>query len=76
MTTEANMDPKECREHARRCAELACTAGTPEARDHFASHTRSWIKLAAELADDEALLTVLDRIAASDESDDPRPKAA
>ena len=70
------MDPKECREHARRCAEHACTAGTPEARDHFASLTKSWIKLAAELEDDAAFLTVLDRIAASDESDDWTSKAA
>jgi hypothetical protein len=30
-------DPKECREHARRCAELASGATTPEAREQFIS---------------------------------------
>jgi len=28
-------DPKECRQHARRCAELASVATTPEAREQF-----------------------------------------
>jgi hypothetical protein len=70
-------DPKECREHARRCAELACTADTPEAKDHFASLATSWIKIAAELESAQALLDALDGVVASDEVDDrSSPKAA
>ena len=42
-------DPKECREHARRCAELAKVATTPEAREQFLSLQMSWIRLAADL---------------------------
>ena len=30
-------DPKKCRQHAERCAELARLASTPEARDQFLS---------------------------------------
>jgi hypothetical protein len=81
VAKEANMpgDPKECRERARQCAELACTAETPEARSHFASLTRSWISLAAELEGAEAFINAVDRIAASDEAASKQsapPKAA
>ena len=41
-------DPKECRQHAERCAELARLASTPEARDQFLSLQRTWIRLASE----------------------------
>ena len=37
-------DPKECREHARRCAELAKVATTQEAREQFLSLQMSWIR--------------------------------
>ena len=36
-------DPKECRQHAERCAELARLASTPEARDTFLSLQMTWI---------------------------------
>ena len=42
-------DPKECRQHARRCAELASVATTPEAREQFLSLQQSWMRLAADL---------------------------
>ena len=42
-------NPKECRQHARRCAELASVATTPEAREQFLSLQMSWIRLAADL---------------------------
>jgi hypothetical protein len=42
-------DPKECRMQARCCADLAFTAATPQAREHFASLAKCWIKLALEL---------------------------
>ena len=41
-------DPKECRQHAERCGELARLATTPEARDQFLSLQRTWIRLASE----------------------------
>ena len=45
---EANMpgDPKECRQHALNCVQLAKTAELPEARDSFAHLARTWIRLA------------------------------
>ena len=49
-------DPKECREHASRCAELATTAGTPELKAPLVELSRSWVKLAIELENAHALL--------------------
>ena len=51
-------DPKECRQHAERCAELARLASTPEARDQFLSLQRTWIRLASELDQARALIEV------------------
>ena len=42
-------DPKECRQHALNCVQLAKTAKSPEARDRFARLARTWIRLAEEL---------------------------
>jgi len=55
---EANMpgDPKECRQHAERCGELARLASTPEARDQFLSLQITWIRLAMELTQAKALI--------------------
>ncbi len=55
-------DPKECREHARRCAELAKVATTPEARDQFLSLQMSWIRLAADLDNAEALIDAMNEM--------------
>jgi hypothetical protein len=55
-------DPRACREHARRYAELATLAAAPEARDHFLSLEKSWIRLAAELESAEAFLNAMDEI--------------
>ena len=49
-------DPKECRQHARRCAELASIATTLEARDTFLSLQMTWIRLAVELDQARALI--------------------
>jgi uncharacterized protein Yka (UPF0111/DUF47 family) len=49
-------DPKECREHAVRCLELARTASSPEARDKFISLAATWQQLASELETAMALL--------------------
>jgi hypothetical protein len=55
-------DPKECRQHARRCAELASIATTPEARDQFLSLQMSWIRLAADLEQAKAFIDALDKM--------------
>ena len=54
-------DPKECRQHALNCVHLAKGASTPELRDHFAKLARTWIKLAEELEQAEALLAVIEQ---------------
>jgi hypothetical protein len=59
-------DPKECRMQARCCADLAFTAATPHAREHFASLATSWIKLALELEGAQAFLSALDEIEADE----------
>jgi hypothetical protein len=63
-------DPKECRQHARRCAELAIISTTPEAREQFLSLEKSWMRLAADLENAKVV------IAALDEMDADPPKAA
>jgi hypothetical protein len=42
-------DSTACREQARRCAELAAFAATPEEREHFLSLEKALIRFAAEL---------------------------
>jgi hypothetical protein len=42
-------DPLECRQHARRCAELAEQARTPDMRQTFLHLSDTCIRLAAEL---------------------------
>ena len=65
-------DPRACREHARRCAELAALVATPEEREHFLSLERTWIKLAAELESAEAFLNTMDDI----DPEEPYPAEA
>ena len=42
-------DPKECRQHALNCVQLAKTAASPQAREEFANLGRTWIRLADDL---------------------------
>ena len=44
-------DPKECRQHAMRCAEFAVTAHTPQLKAAFLGLSKSWEKLAIQLED-------------------------
>ena len=55
-------DPRACREHARRCAELAALVATPEEREHFLSLEKAWIRSAAELESAEAFLNAMAEI--------------
>ena len=59
-------DPRACREHARRCAELAVFAATSEEQEHLLSLESAWIRFAAELESAEAFLNAMDEI-------DPNP---
>ena len=55
-------DPRACREHARRCAELAVFAATSEEQEHLLSLESAWIRFAAELKSAEAFLKTMDEI--------------
>jgi len=55
-------DPKQCRQHAERCAELARQASTAEARDTFFSLQMTWIRLAAELDQAGALIKAMQEL--------------
>ena len=55
-------DPKECRQHAERCAEVARLASTPEARETFLSLRMTWIRLAAELDRAGALIEAIQEL--------------
>ena len=50
------------REHARRCAEIARHAASPEVRDHFTSLEESWLRLAIEIETGQKLLDLIDDI--------------
>jgi hypothetical protein len=52
-------DPKECREHARNCIELAEQAITAEGCATLINLANHWIKLAAELESAPAFLNAL-----------------
>jgi hypothetical protein len=42
-------DPKECRKHAARCAEMAVAARTPQLKATFLGLSKHWEKLAIQL---------------------------
>jgi hypothetical protein len=48
-------DPKECRENARRCGELAAQSKELKLKKTLADLARSWAKMATELERAEAL---------------------
>jgi len=49
-------DPRECRRHAVRCADLAHSARTPELKQTLIELSRNWLKLAIELERTAAIL--------------------
>lgn len=49
-------DPKECRLHAMRCAELAATARTKQLHANLLELSANWIKIADDLERIKALL--------------------
>ena len=55
-------DPAKCRLYAARYLNLSKRARDPARRQRLASLARTWIKLAAELKSDQALLNALSEI--------------
>ena len=53
-------NPKECRQHARTCLQLAEEARSQEVARTFVDLAHSWTKLAIELESAQALLAALD----------------
>ena len=49
-------DPRECRERALQCADLAHTARTPQLKQTLIELSQSWLKLSIELERNQALL--------------------
>ena len=55
-------NPKECRRNALESMQLAQTAPTPEAREHFAELSQSGWRLADNIEAGQALLDLLNAI--------------
>jgi len=55
-------DPKECRQHAECCAELARLATTIEDRNKFLSLQMTWVRLALELDQAGALIKAMQEL--------------
>jgi len=49
-------DPKQCRLHAMRCAELAAKAKTEKLKATLLDLSQNWVKLAVSLEHTQALL--------------------
>lgn len=49
-------DPKECREHAKRCLELAASSSSPLAKARFEDLAKTWMRLATDLEQTKALV--------------------
>ena len=52
-------NPKECRRNALECMQLAQTAPSPEAREHFAELSQTWLRLAGDIESGHALVDLL-----------------
>ena len=53
-------DPNQCCEQAAECMRLANEGTTQQSRDDFIELANVWLKLAAQLESDRALLDMLD----------------
>jgi len=53
-------DPKECREHAKNCVELAEHASTAQGRQKFIDLAETWLKLAREIEGVQGFLEAMD----------------
>lgn len=57
-------DPKECRRHAARCAELAVAARAPELKSALLGLSKNWENLALSLEDIQGVLDEIEVIGA------------
>jgi hypothetical protein len=53
-------DPKECRDHALRCLELAKTASSPQVKVQFLDLANTWSRLAADLEATLAMVKIME----------------
>jgi hypothetical protein len=49
-------DPRECRENAKCCAQMAAESKSPLAKDQFENLAKTWLRLANELERAKALV--------------------
>ena len=49
-------DPKECREHAKHCQDMADGAASPMAKARFEDLAQTWLQLAGDLEHAKALV--------------------
>jgi hypothetical protein len=49
-------DPKECREHAKHCLELAAQTASPLAKARFEDLAQTWARLATDIERTKALV--------------------
>ena len=52
-------NPRECRQHAQRCAQLANEAVSPDARRTFLTLSQTWLSLAAKLESASVFLNAI-----------------
>jgi hypothetical protein len=55
-------DPKECRQHAANCMQLAGSATSPNLRRSFIELANHWNNIAAELDDAQSLINTLNQL--------------
>ena len=56
-------NPKECRRNALACNLQAQTAQSPEAREHFAKLSQTWLRLAGDIETGQRLVDLLNDLA-------------
>jgi hypothetical protein len=69
-------DPRECRQNARCCLELAAAASTPIVRDNFLSLAQTWTRLARELEASKRFLEALGEEFPAEKPSPPRGRVA
>ena len=55
-------DPKDCRQHAANCMQLAESAISPDLRQRLIDLAKQWDRIAVELEDTQALLNTLNQL--------------
>jgi hypothetical protein len=66
-------DPKQCREHAKKCADMASKATNPQHKQLLTNLAQSWTKIALELERSLALMDAYPPPRAGDGASPERP---